>query len=1123
MLNIELTCASCADRLPSATQGKTILTLLVAIIVFSFPVRAQSTFAAVAGSVRNESGIAVPDVVITLTDLDTNAMRTAVSSSDGQYSFLNLRPSRYSLSARKSGFSEVRIPEFQLDSRQERQADVVLVVGSEGEVVQTASTGSVTENGAQNIDNKQVTQLPANYRGSSTSPLAAIVAAPNVQQDSSGNISLGGTASNSIRYTVDGTSNNQVLGNGANRNSYPSSEIVGGMKVSAIGNGAEFATPGDVTITTKSGDNAFHGSAFEYLQNRALDATTYGSTVKQAKRWNTFGGSLSGPILRNKTFFFVDYEGNRKPGSALITGVVPSPAMRSGNLGGLTNDGRPDGLPVDPTTGNPFVNNQIPADRINSVATKFLNLYYPLPNFSGSTQANYRIQVPTPQSTNGYDIKIDHTFSSRDQLFGRWSWKNLSTVTTNGLLPTDTTREYNRSATIAESHFFTPSLLNEVRFGFNQTKSAVRFPLVGAQVIASLGITELNLAGVQESEGFPGFDFSDGTAFTSVVHSKVVPFQERKIFQMTDNLSFTHGKQTLKAGIDVLIGSNISTGSFGQGDEFGSFTFNAGAFSGNAFADLLLGLPSRSYITQTPTHFYRDTKLLGVFLQNEIKATRNVSLTLGMRWSLFPGFTERDGDLATFEPVRGAFVIPPEHAAVSTGFLYPLNICPGAVPGWNGVGFQTPQACTPLDMNFGSSGRRTYWKNFQPRLGFAWRAGGNTVIRGSLGLFSIPPVNMLYYGFIRTSALTYVNFTSPLSPPIFSFPQASTGASFTPTQIGTYDFTSSANPYMRDAQTAQWSASVERQLGPHWTLRVSYVGSNSYRLYIQPDLNQVRPSTVPYNPADRPYLNIRRLLFGDSLGFANYQAVNPAIEHRAFAGFTVRANYTWAKNLSNANGDAPGSAGQGGFFGLSNRFDLRAIRGNDPGTRRHRLLITALYELPVGSTKRFLSHSNSLVNGILGGWQLSTIMLMQSGPYLTPTISPILSQSNTNELGRGAVVRPDRIANGNLSNPTPGAWWDITAFTPTPAGAGRVGNAGVGILQGPGTIAVAAGLSKVFLLGEKVRLRFEGTFTNLPNHPNFAAPATNISAVNTFGKIVTVQSAENSGNRTGQLSLRLEF
>jgi hypothetical protein len=310
-----------------------------------------------------------------------------------------------------------------------------------------------------------------------------------------------------------------------------------------------------------------------------------------------------------------------------------------------------------------------------------------------------------------------------------------------------------------------------------------------------------------------------------------------------------------------------------------------------------------------------------------------------------------------------------------------------------------------------------------------------------------------------------------------------------------------------------------------YSLRVSYIGMNSYRLTNMTDINQVHSSTSPYDPSQMPYQNWSVIGIRDNLGFANYQALNLEVNHRFSKGLYLQGSYNWAKNLTDAGTDVPSSlpAEVGDPTVLADRFNLRNNRGNDYATRRNRFLFTGIYQLPVGKGRAFLNNSGKVIDGVLGGWQISTITMLETGPWLTPQTSPTQDQANLNILGRGAQLRPDQIGNGNISNPNPDNWFNINAFAPTPVDAGRIGNAGVGILEGPGTIAVAGGLSKSFLLRERFKLRFEATFTNLINHPNFAPPQTDVSSPDTFGKTSSVQTAENGGNRVGQLALRLEF
>jgi hypothetical protein len=265
-------------------------------------------------------------------------------------------------------------------------------------------------------------------------------------------------------------------------------------------------------------------------------------------------------------------------------------------------------------------------------------------------------------------------------------------------------------------------------------------------------------------------------------------------------------------------------------------------------------------------------------------------------------------------------------------------------------------------------------------------------------------------------------------------------------------------------------------------------------------------------------------LSSENLGFANYQSMQTELSKTLSHGLFFQASHTWARNLGNVGGDAPTAFSPEVIYGtpVANRFALSQNRGNIAGTRQHRVLVSAIYQVPVGKGRGFLSNMNSIGNAVIGGWELSTVSLWQTGPYLTPITSPGYDPANLNVVYRGAALRPDCLADGNLSTPTPDQYFNLSAFQAVPA-AGKLGNCGVGILKGPGTVAMAGGLSKSFQLRESIRMRFEATFTNLLNHPNFAPPAVDVSSPATFGKTTSVQTAENSGNRTGQLSLRIDF
>lgn len=439
--------------------------------------------------------------------------------------------------------------------------------------------------------------------------------------------------------------------------------------------------------------------------------------------------------------------------------------------------------------------------------------------------------------------------------------------------------------------------------------------------------------------------------------------------------------------------------------------------------------------------------------------------------------------------------------------------------------------CAPIEkasqLGLGNGLREFYKGNLQPRISIAYRpfSDNKTVFRAGFGIFTMTSLGQLSFnttninvGIVRTTSNQLGNVQ-----PAFQFPAVGTPSD--PVLIsGTGDFYQNVDLHYRDPQSAQWNVTVERQLKADLSLRFSYVGMNSYRMGQTVDLNQQPASASPVDYQLRPYPNWSRILSSENQGFANYQALQTEINQRFSHGLLFQINHTWPRNLGNVGGDAPSVFSPEVIYGtpVAERFNLAANRGNIVGTRQHRVLISAIYQLPFGKDRAYLKKMNPIANAMLGGWELSSITLWQTGPHLTPITSPAFDTANLNLVFRGAFLRPDCIGNAVPVNQTIDQYFNINAFNPVP-GAGRIGNCGVGILEGPRTIAIAGGLSKTFAVSEKARLRFEATFTNLPNHPNFAPPSVDVSARATFGKITSVQSAENSGNRTGQLALRLDF
>jgi hypothetical protein len=1138
-------------------------------ILSALPASAQSTFGSIVGVVRDPTQLVVPGAIVTLRSLDENNARVVTVGGEGTFEFVNLKPGRYSLAAVAQGFADFVVSSAQLDARQTLRIDMTLALKSASEIVEVQSEAlAVNTEDATLSDTKgntDITQLPINSRSVSSSPLAALAVSPSVTRDSQGNIAVGGATAAQTGFSVDGISTASVRMNGALQDAYPSMENIAEMKVTTFNNNAEFAQIGDVTFVTKSGTNQLHGSAFEYFQDSGLDANVLNFATKAPRTFNTFGGSLGGPVTipklyhgRDKTFFFVDYEGNRKTQSYPEQLLVPTAAERNGNLSALVGSGAP---LMNPFTGTPFPNNTIPTGScpacINPVAQALLN-YYPLPNANLGVlnpSYNYQTLVPTPSNTNAFDIRLDQEISSKQKLYFRYSFKNAFyteyndagvIAPANNFLPNNGANEKNRSLVVSYNYAIAPTLLNEFRFGFTDYNENDTFPIQGSTAISQLGLVfdhAVNIAAHPTADAFPTFNFADGTV-TNIGQDRVGPTVSGNI-QFTDNVTKILGKHTLRFGLDVRREHFNALMYYLPSDDFGQFTFS-GSLTGYSIGDFLLGMPNPSYFAVTGPQMNALTTQWGVFGQDTWQVNSHLTLNFGLRWELLPPFQETNGDIATYL-TKGdnlTVVVPdkfypfiannPTYQQIYTGFLQGFNACslPGKTPLLPCSNIETAsQAGIPQGLRFWN------WHDFDPRLSIAYRPfnDNKTVIRAGFGIYTMTTLGPMSFnsGIIALSDLLTYNNSVTNGVAAFQFPQTSPPNA--PATLGGGDFEEANNPYWKDPSSAQWNLTLERELTPNTTVRLSYTGQGAYHLPITIDWNQIPPSTTPYTIPNNgysvvdpraPYQNWLLLMEAESIGNQNYQAGTVEFNHRASHGLTFQANYTFAKNISDAQGnDAPTAyAGEEPYaVEIANRFDIKSDRGNVVGMPRQRFMLTGTYLLPFG--KGQILAGPRFLNPVIGGWNLSTVTTIQTGQWLTPTMPAADDQSNTDMIERstgGAIARPDCVGNP-YANQTSQNFFNLNAFALPPVNAGRFGNCGVGILQGPGMVDVDMGLAKVFHAGERYRLRFEATFTNVLNHTNFAPPALNIGNPSTFGVLQAALPQGLGGNRTGQLALRLDF
>jgi hypothetical protein len=1105
-----------------------VLYLAVLLAVSACCLRAQSTLGSILGTVQDASGAVIPGATVTIRSLDQDLSRQTTTSDAGDFLVENLKPGHYSITVEHEGFSKAVVADTQLETRQTLRIPVTLTVAAQStEVIVLATANQINTEDAtlsNSRDNQQITQLPLNDRATTTSPLGSLQLSSNVQQDSSGNIALGGASSSMVNFSVDGISTTNVRQNGALQDAYPSLEGIAAVKVTSFNNSAEFSQVGDVTFTTKGGTSNFHGSLFEYLQNDAFDANPYGFSGKAPKHFNTFGGSLGGPVViphlldrRDKTFFFFAYEGNRRSTSVAEQFLVPTQAERNGDLTAL-------GGPV------------MPPGSVNPTAAALL-AYYPLPNVTGQSNFNYETFQPSPARTDGADIRIDETISTKQSLYARFSRKNITEDYANPLLPNDSDSVHNRSLLVSYTYTFTPRLLNEFRFGFTNVATSVGFPIEGAAALTELDLTGVNISQHPSTHAFPTFDFSAGTGFTPIGRDKTGT-TESKTMQFTDNLSYNLGKHALKMGVDARRVRYADIETFLPSDDFGRFTFQP-TFTGNSFGDFLEGVPTTLFFAVSSPDVAGTAWQYSVFGQDTYQVNSRLTLSYGLRWQILPGFHEDGGNLANFDQRSNSIVVPNQLAS----FLAQENI--------EGSNLAFRQSFNSCDLNYTAlpctkyvtasqddlpqSLRNTYKGNFQPRVSLAWRPFNDTktVVRAGFGIFTITNLGPLSFNNSGnpTSALhTYTNTTMADGTPLIQFPNTAPPSSAV--QYGGGGLDQGVDPNYRDPQANQWNFTVERQVGNSDSVRASYVGMHTYRLSITEDLNQIPASTTPYQTTAAspyvdpraPYQNWFTLWSTFNAGKANYDAMELEWTHKNSHGLYFDASYTLAKNLADNQGDVPtGFAGEVNYgTPIADRFNIASAYGNVEGTRRQRLLVSGVYQLPFGQGRAFLNEGG-WKNALLGGWEMTNVTLLQTGPWLTPSISDSHDQSNTNVVNRGAYLRPDQVSKNLYQGQSRARYFNPAAFAPTPVGSGRFGNAEVGILQGPGTEAVSMGVAKIFKVTEGVHVRFESTFTNVLNHTNFAPPATQIDNTATFGVLSAPQTAENAGNRTGQLALRVDF
>lgn len=1048
------------------------------LFLFVFPlllpavIAAQTHRASVRGTVSDPNGAAIAGATIRLRNLDTEETRTATTGEEGEYGISSIPPGRYEIEVEANAFAK-RAQQLVLLVNDQRRHDVQLTVGSlhpyeidaPFEALlkkENASLGNV-------IENRQITGLPLDGRNFYELSLLVPGAVPPAQGSA-------GSARGDFAFSVNGAredANNFLLDGVYNidpkLNTFgvrPSVEAIREFEMLTSTYDASFGrNPGaQVNVILNSGSNDFHGSAFEFHRNAALDARNVFAPASEPKPKylrNQFGGSLGGPIKRDRTFFFADYEGTRsREGITRVTNV-PTALERAGNFSELRF-----GVPINPFTGMPFDNATIPDFFINPVGRAIAGLY-PLPN-RNDRLANFVSSPILRDDNDSFDVRVDQHFNDKAQLAFRYSFGDRDlfepfTGAAFSLVPGfgDTVKRRSQNGMGALTLLLTPNLVNESRVAFSRVAASVTQE-------ASVLNSEVGLPTISPRERDLGLSFITITGFSPLGDEGNNPQKSvTNVYQFINNSSYVHGNHLVKFGADVRF---TQQNAFRDVESRGRLQFSPfGQITFNALADLLLGLPLVTSVARVDNPQQIRTHSYNFFINDSYRITPQLTLTGGLRYEYNSPPVDAEDRANVYD--------------VATRSLVRV--------GTNGM----PRSGFEADKN-----------NFAPRVGFAWSIQEQTVLRGGYGVYydqsPLAPAEALYFN----SPFFDNNIFFPL--PGLPLTVNNPFPSFFP-----FALPDSALAIQRDLRTGymqHWNLNIERQLGERNVVEVAYVGSKGTKLLTARDINQPQPSVLPpglpFVPRPNPQFDDVDLL--ESRANSNYHALQARIQRRMSRGLSAFASYTWSKSIDDAS-NFFSSTGDPNF--PQNSYNVAAERGRSNFDVAHRLSVSYSYALP------FRRSGSDLAAKLVNGWETFGILTLQSGRPFTVALLSEIDNSGTGRsiLGFGNNDRPNLIANPEISNPTPDEWFNTDAFA-FPA-LGTFGNAGRNILEGPGFQNFNVALVKNTALTESVNLQFRAEAFNFLNHPNFNLPD-NFLGSPTFGRITSARDP-----RHLQFGLKLLF
>lgn len=1071
--------------------------LLAAALIAAATLSAQIQTGRIVGTVYDPNKAVVPNAAVVITDTSTNQVQKLTTNAAGDFVLTPVNPGVYRVEVTAKGFGTAQVNNVEVVVGQSARVDVDLRIGDTSTKIEVMATAAMlnTESGTlgQEVTNKQIVDLPLNgrsfYELARLTPGATLLPGTGnllrIRANYESGTSISGVRGNQTSFYLDGVDTTDHHQGGTLIQT--SIDALQEFQIQQSEYSAEFRNAGGVLNgTTKSGTNSFHGVLFEFLRNDKLDSRNFFALQRDVLKRNQFGGGIGGPLSipklysgKNRTFFFLNYEGMRQRAGQVFNSLVPSPAQKSGDFSAA-------GLNTiyDPTTVAPFPGNRIPTARLSSQAQFFAKF------LSDPNLGNRAIFAPSQVlDQDQFTVRVDQQITNNHRAFVRYSFINYQENDPN-VFPSLgyaslNTRGHNFVAALNSN--LKPTLINEARFSYLPNVIDLQAFLQGTNFYAQAGIPGFEDTGHRPgvAGSFPDFGWSGYASLSGSTFDQRPKTQDLKAWEYSDNLTWIKGKHIFKFGAQVRHWVPLFTDSGvyeGQWNFNGSITQNPAkpAGTGDAFADFMLGIPfsvGRNFPADwfgglaTYWHFYA---------QDDIKLSSRLTLNVGLRYEYSPwldGYKGQVGDILPNSPK------PIAVQAINLAAQF-------AAPTANALFNNLTQTCSQAGL--ATNCTATDKTQFAPRFGFAWRPfDDKTVIRGGYGIF--------YEVESSGNRVNHNMVPYTLSETVFNDGLRTMASFFVGRPIGgatTFPSLTGGYPHMPMGYDQHWSFGLQRQLPGQSVLEVNYVGNRGVNLYEGNPINDPLAGPGSIQPR-RPYPIFGGITYNGQDNSTIYHALQAKFEKRVSGGLWYLVSYTWSKSIN--VGNTPSVGGDYAYERAVSSFDIP-----------QNLTASAGYELPVGKGKKLLTSGNWLANGVLGGWQLQGIVVLRTGRPFTPTISRDVA--NTGIGGQ----RPIRLRSGQLSNPTIAQWFDKTAFT-LPANF-TWGNSGANILREDRFKNLDLSLFKQFRINERSQVQFRAEAFNLTNSPSFSAPGSNIDTAS--GGVVT---STISTPRNIQFGLKLTF